>query len=110
MYTGLQTDDLNAVELVKPNSSAVHGEYRHLSLHAKLRMPWASRNPIPLLWKMAISGLTQQSAKISGRLKQILVYVDGLSVGDVAKWCCTNAAAPRTLAVVVIAIIRERHR
>jgi ribonuclease J len=62
----------------------VHGEYRHLSLHAKL----AETVGIPksntfVMEDGGILELTAQSARIAGKVSAEEVYVDGLSVGDV---------------------------
>jgi ribonuclease J len=73
------------LNLVKPKFfMPVHGEYRHLSLHAKL----AETVGIPksntfVMEDGGILELTAQSARIAGKVSAEEVYVDGLSVGDV---------------------------
>ncbi len=73
------------LNLVKPKFfMPIHGQYRHLSLHAKL----AESVGIPagnifLLEDGNILELNPQAAKITGKVSADDVYVDGLSVGDV---------------------------
>jgi len=62
----------------------VHGEYRHLSLHARL----AEAVGIPkantfVMEDGNILELNANSARIVGKINAGHVYVDGLSVGDV---------------------------
>jgi ribonuclease J len=71
--------------LVKPKFFLpVHGEYRHLTHHAKL----ANSIGIPKTNTFVLSNgeileLNQDSAKVAGKVTSGNVYVDGLSVGDV---------------------------
>lgn len=71
--------------LVKPKFFLpVHGEYRHLTHHAKL----ANSVGVPkgnafVLSNGEILELNQDSAKVAGKVTSGNVYVDGLSVGDV---------------------------
>ncbi len=73
------------LSLVKPKYFVpVHGEYRHLSLHAKL----AESVGIPaenifVLEDGDILNLTSAGAKLDGKITSGHVYVDGLSVGDI---------------------------
>ncbi len=62
----------------------VHGEYRHLALHAKL----AESVGIPkentfVLEDGDILELSPQSGRVTGKITAGNVYVDGLSVGDI---------------------------
>jgi len=73
------------LNLVKPRYFIpVHGEYRHLSLHARLAasvgMP---RENIFILEDGDILELSSTSARINGKLNAGHVYVDGLGVGDI---------------------------
>ena len=71
--------------IVKPKYFVpIHGEYRHLSLHAKL----AQSIGIPkentfVLEDGDIFECSPKSAKVTGRVTASNVYVDGLSVGDI---------------------------
>jgi len=73
------------LNLIKPKFFIpIHGEYRHLCLHARL----AQSLGIPkenafILEDGDILELSPQSGKIVGRVASGNVYVDGLSVGDV---------------------------
>jgi ribonuclease J len=73
------------LNLVKPRYfMPVHGEYRHLSLHARL----AEAVGIPkantfVMEDGNILELNANSARIVGKINAGHVYVDGLSVGDV---------------------------
>jgi ribonuclease J len=72
------------LNLVKPRFFVpIHGEYRHLSLHARLGeeigMPASN---IFILEDGDVLELNAQHAKVSGKVGSGNVYVDGLSVGD----------------------------
>ncbi|MFC2012656.1 ribonuclease J [Chloroflexota bacterium] len=73
------------LNLVKPRFfMPVHGEFRHLSLHASL----AHSIGIPekntfLLEEGDVLEISPQSAKVAGKVTSGNVYVDGLSVGDI---------------------------
>ncbi|MFC1932149.1 ribonuclease J [Chloroflexota bacterium] len=73
------------LNLVKPKFfMPIHGEYRHLSLHAKL----AQSVGIPedntfVLEDGDILELSPTAGKITGKVASSNVYVDGLSVGDI---------------------------
>jgi ribonuclease J len=73
------------LNLVRPKFfMPVHGEYRHLSLHAKLaESVGIPKNNTFVMEDGEILELTAQSARIVGKVKADDVYVDGLSVGDV---------------------------
>jgi len=62
----------------------IHGEYRHLSLHAKLAQSIGiPKDDTFVLEDGDILELTPGAAKIAGRVTASNVYVDGLSVGDI---------------------------
>ncbi len=73
------------LNIVKPKFfMPVHGEYRHLALHAKL----AESVGIPkentfVLEDGDVLELTPQSGRVAGKITAGNVYVDGLSVGDI---------------------------
>jgi ribonuclease J len=75
------------LNLVKPRYfMPVHGEYRHLSLHAKL----AENVGIPkqntfVMEDGDVLEISPQSAKLAGKINAEHVYVDGLSVGEVGQ-------------------------
>ncbi len=75
------------LSLVKPKYFVpVHGEYRHLILHARL----AQRMGVPAEHIMVIEDgdvleLTADGAKVRERVSAGYVFVDGLGVGDVGQ-------------------------
>jgi ribonuclease J len=74
------------LNLVKPKFFApIHGEYRHLSLHARLAKSLGiSETNIFVLENGDILELDREKGKIVGRLPAGNVYVDGLVMGDLA--------------------------
>ncbi|MFC2048215.1 ribonuclease J [Chloroflexota bacterium] len=73
------------LNLVKPKFfMPIHGEYRHLSLHAKLaESVGIPKNNIFVLEDGDILELSPQVGKRTGKVTSGNVYVDGLSVGDI---------------------------
>jgi ribonuclease J len=73
------------LNLVKPRFfMPIHGEFRHLSLHAKLAQSVGiPEKNIFLLEDGDVLELDPWSGKITGKVSSGNVYVDGLSVGDV---------------------------
>jgi ribonuclease J len=72
--------------LVKPKFFVpIHGEYRHLSLHARLaKTVGLSDNNIFIMENGDILELEPNKARIVSRLPSENVYVDGLVMGDLA--------------------------
>ena len=99
------------LNLVKPRFfMPVHGEYRHLTLHAKL----AEAVGIPkantfVMEDGNILELNANSAKIVGKINAGHVYVDGLSVGDVGNVVLHDrrVISRDGIAVVVVAVNQE---
>jgi len=99
------------LNLVKPRFfMPIHGEYRHLSLHAKL----AQSVGIPkdntfVLEDGDILELNPQTAKITGKIASGNVYVDGMSVGEVGSVVLRNRRmlARDGIVVVIIAINKQ---
>ena len=97
--------------LVKPKFfMPIHGEYRHLSLHAKL----AESVGIPkdntfVLEDGDILELTAESAKKAGKVASGNVYVDGLSVGDIGGVVLRNRRmlSKDGIVVAIIALNRQ---
>jgi ribonuclease J len=99
------------LSLVKPKFFVpVHGEYRHLSLHARLAeavgMP---KGNIFVLEDGEVLEVGSGSARISGKVSTGHVYVDGLSVGDVGGVVLrTRRMLSRDgIVVVIIAVNRQ---
>jgi ribonuclease J len=99
------------LNLVKPKFFVpVHGEYRHLSLHARL----AESVGIPaenifVLEDGDVLELSAGTAKVNGKVGSGHVYVDGLSVGDIGGVVLrTRRMLSRDgIVVVIIAVNRQ---
>ena len=99
------------LNLVKPKFfMPIHGEYRHLSLHAKL----AESVGIPkgntfVMEDGDILELTAESAKKDGKVASGNVYVDGLSVGDIGGVVLRNRRmlSQDGIVVAIIAVSRQ---
>ena len=102
------------LNLVKPRFFVpIHGEYRHLSLHAKLaESVGIPKDNIFVLEDGDILELSSQSAKITGKVGSGNVYVDGLSVGDIGGVVLRNRRmlAKDGIVVAIIAINRQTGR
>jgi len=74
------------LNLTKPKYFVpIHGEYRHLSLHAKLaKTIGMSEDSIFILENGDILELDPHRARLSGRYPSENVYVDGLVMGELA--------------------------
>jgi ribonuclease J len=94
------------LNLVKPKFfMPIHGEYRHLSLHAKL----AQSVGIPkdntfVLEDGDILEISPQGGKITGKITAGNVYVDGLSVGDIGSVVLRNRRMLSRDGIVVVII------
>jgi ribonuclease J len=73
------------LSLVKPRFFApIHGEYRHLTLHAQLaESVGIPHENIFIMEDGDVLELNSNFAKITGKVNSGHVYVDGLSVGDI---------------------------
>jgi len=99
------------LNLVKPKFfMPIHGEYRHLSLHARLAQSvGVPRENSFVMEDGEVLELTPQWAKKNGKVMSGNVYVDGLSVGDI------NGVVLRTrrmlatdgIVVAIIAVNRQ---
>jgi ribonuclease J len=99
------------LNLVKPKYfMPVHGEYRHLSLHAKL----AESVGIPksntfVMEDGDVLEINSQFARIAGKVNAGNVYVDGLSVGDIGSVVLHDRKmlSRDGIALVVVAINKD---
>ena len=102
------------LNLVKPKFfMPIHGEYRHLSLHARLaRSVGIPRENTFVLEDGDILEVSSQSAKITGKIGSGNVYVDGLSVGDIGGVVLRNRRmlSKDGIVVAIIAIHRQTGR
>jgi len=99
------------LNLVKPKYFVpIHGEYRHLSLHAKLaKSIGIPQENIFLLEDGDILEFSSQSAKVTGKVASGHIYVDGLSVGDLGGVVLRNRRmlSKDGIVVVIIAVNRQ---
>jgi ribonuclease J len=99
------------LNLVKPQFFVpIHGEYRHLSLHASLaESVGIPKDNIFVLEDGDVLELGSQTAKVTGKVGSGHVYVDGLSVGDVGGVVLrTRRMLSRDgIVVVIIAVNRQ---
>jgi ribonuclease J len=99
------------LNLVKPEFfMPIHGEYRHLSLHARLaRSVGVPEEKIFVMEDGDILELGPHTAKVAGRVNSGNVYVDGLSVGDVGGVVLRNRRmlSKDGIVVAIIAINRQ---
>lgn len=102
------------LNLVKPKFfMPIHGEYRHLSLHARLaRSVGIPRENTFVLEDGDILELSSQSAKITGKIGSGNVYVSGLSVGDIGGVVLRNRRmlSKDGIVVAIIAVNRQTGR
>ncbi len=99
------------LNLVKPRFfMPVHGEYRHLSLHARLgEAVGVPRENIFVLEDGDVLELAAQSARVTGKVTAGDVYVDGLSVGEVGGVVLRDRRmlSRDGIVVVIVAVSRE---
>ncbi len=99
------------LNLVKPRFFVpIHGEYRHLSLHARLaESVGIPKENIFVLEDGDVLELSSQVARVGGKVGSGHVYVDGLSVGDVGGVVLrTRRMLSRDgIVVVIIAVNRQ---
>ncbi len=99
------------LNLVKPRYfMPFHGEYRHLSLHAKLAQAVGiAKENIFVMEDGDILEVSSQSAKVNGKVSSGNVYVDGLNVGDIDDVVLRNRRmlSKDGIVVAIIAINRQ---
>ncbi len=97
--------------LVKPKFFVpIHGEYRHLSLHAKLAQSVGiPKDSTFLLEDGDILNISPQAGKITGKVSSSNVYVDGLSVGDIGSVVLRDRRmlSKDGIVMVIIAVNRQ---
>ncbi len=99
------------LNLVKPKFfMPIHGEYRHLSLHARLAQSVGiAKENMFVMEDGDILELGPQTAKITGKVSSGNVYVDGLSVGDIGGVVLRNRRmlSKDGMVVAIIAVNRQ---
>ena len=99
------------LNLVKPKFfMPIHGEYRHLVLHAKLaESVGIPKENIFVVEDGDVLELTPLSGKVTGKVTSGNVYVDGLSVGDIGSVVLRDRRmlSRDGIVMVIIAINRQ---
>ena len=102
------------LSLVKPKFFApIHGEYRHLSLHANLARTLGIPETNTFVMEDGdILELDRDKGKINGKLPSGNVYVDGLVMGDLANVVLRDRKmlSRDGIVVVIIAIDKKKGR
>jgi len=98
------------LNLVRPRFFIpVHGEYRHLSLHAQLaESVGIPKSNIFVLEDGDILELSPNGGKVTGKVSSGNVYVDGLSVGDIGSVVLRNRRMLSRDGIVVVIIATNR--
>jgi ribonuclease J len=89
----------------------IHGEYRHLSLHAKLAKSLGMTDDnVFVLENGNILELDREKGRIAGKLPTGNVYVDGLVMGDLASVILRDRKllSRDGIVVVIVAIDKEK--
>ncbi len=98
------------LSLVKPRVFVpIHGEYRHLTLHAKLAQDMGMTPD--QTWVMEDGDILEirgMEAKLAGRAPATNVYVDGLGVGDIDQVVLRDRRHLATDGMVVIILAIEK--
>jgi ribonuclease J len=99
------------INIVKPKYfMPIHGEYRHLCLHARIAQSVGiPKDHIFIMEDGEVLEIDQSSAKVEGHVTSSNVYVDGLSVGDVDSVVLRDRQmlARDGMVVVIIAVNRQ---
>jgi ribonuclease J len=99
------------MNIVKPKFFVpIHGEYRHLSLHAKLAQSVGIPKENTFVMEDGdVLEVDQNNAKITQKISSSNVYVDGLSVGDIGTVVLRDRQmlSRDGIVVVIIAVNRQ---
>jgi ribonuclease J len=87
----------------------IHGEYRHLVVHAKL----AEAVGVPegnafVMTDGDVLEIDEESAKVEERVPASYVYIDGLGIGDVDQYILRDRAHLSTDGVVVVLVAVDK--
>jgi ribonuclease J len=107
---GSQEELMLMLNIVQPKFFVpIHGEYRHLVLHARLaEQVGIPRQNIFVLESGQVLELDQDSAQITGRVSDEYVLVDGLGVGDVGQVVLEDRRLLSRNGVLVVSLVVER--
>jgi ribonuclease J len=98
------------LSLVKPRFFVpIHGEYRHLTLHARLAQSMGmTPDQTWVLEDGDVLEIRGMEARVTGRVSATNVYVDGLLVGDVDQFVLRDRRHLATDGMVVIILTVEK--
>lgn len=108
---GSQEDQRLLLNLLKPRFFIpIHGEYRHLTLHARL----AEQSGIPASNIMVIEDgdvveIDETSIQRDGTAPAGYVYVDGLGVGDVGEHVLRDRRLLSQDGIVIVSVMIDAH-
>ncbi|MGB2694763.1 MAG: ribonuclease J [Dehalococcoidia bacterium] len=99
------------ISLVRPQHFVpIHGEYRHLALHAELAKTMGiPENNVFVLTDGDVLELDEQGARRAGHVPADYVYVDGLGVGDIDHAILRDRHHLATDGMVVVILAIEKN-
>lgn len=108
---GAQEDQKLMLNLLRPRFFVpIHGEYRHLYLHARTaEMVGINPANIFILNNGRILELGRHSARVVGSVPAGDVFVDGLGVGDVSHVVLRDRKVLAQDGVVIVAVVVDKH-
>lgn len=97
--------------LTKPKYAIpVHGEYRHLKRHAELAVDMGvAKDNVKLLSTGDVLEISQEQAKVVGKVPAEGIMVDGLGVGDVGNIVLRDRQHLSQNGLLIIVVTLERH-
>jgi len=109
---GSQEELKMMLSLVKPKFFVpIHGEYRHLTLHAQLaRSLGIPQSNTFVLEDGDILDLTPEGGRVVGRVSSGNVYVDGLGVGDIGSVVLRDRRLLSRDGIVVVIMAIDKRR
>jgi ribonuclease J len=107
---GAQEELKLLLNLVKPKYFVpIHGEYRHMALHARLaKLVGLTDDHIFVMENGDILEIDQNKARIVGRLPSEKVYVDGLVMGDLAGLVLRDRKLLSRDGIVVVVVVIDK--
>jgi ribonuclease J len=100
------------LSLVKPKFFVpIHGEYRHLTLHAQLAQSLGMpQSDTFVIEDGDILDLTPEGGRVAGRVNSGNVYVDGLGVGDIGTVVLRDRRLLSRDGIVVVIMAIDKRR
>ncbi len=99
------------LSLVRPHYFVpIHGEYRHLILHARLAQSMGVPSQrIFVIEDGEVLELSEESAQVTEHVSAGYVFVDGLGVGDVGQVVLRDRQALAQDGILIVTITVDRH-